>query len=282
MTTRMTCELFAETLPNYLEREVSEPTRTAMESHAVECGDCGSVLADLRKLRIDAANLPELVPSHDLWTGIVERIDAPVIPIAAKRDDAERAAGSQWRRAVAFRRWAPSAAAAALLIAATATTTYYLARRGVSDSAPTLARGETPAAVAETAGVQATTRVATVPDTGLASPQSGRAPSLAPAPGARAPLGTARLVSTKRSAEEVYDNEIARLRTIVERRRTQLDPVTVSVIERNLKVIDEAIAQCKEALGKDPASRFLLESLNKALENKVELLRTAAMLPSRT
>jgi hypothetical protein len=47
-------------------------------------------------------------------------------------------------------------------------------------------------------------------------------------------------------------------------------------------VIDDAISQCKAVLAKDPASRFLIESLNHALENKVELLRTAAMLPSRS
>jgi len=50
--------------------------------------------------------------------------------------------------------------------------------------------------------------------------------------------------------------------------------------KHNLKVIDNAIAQCKDALGKDPNSRFLMESLNDALDSKVQLLRTAATLPS--
>jgi hypothetical protein len=80
----------------------------------------------------------------------------------------------------------------------------------------------------------------------------------------------------------VYADEIARLHAIVERRRSQLDPVTVGVIEQNLKVIDDAIAQCKLAISKDPASRFLMESLNSALETKVELLRTATMLPTHS
>ena len=94
---------------------------------------------------------------------------------------------------------------------------------------------------------------------------------------------TSRLVvNAKPSAEQVYAGEIARLRIVLARRRGQLDPVTISVIERNLKVIDDAIAQCKVALAKDPASRFLMESLNNALENKVELLRTATMLPARS
>jgi hypothetical protein len=61
-----------------------------------------------------------------------------------------------------------------------------------------------------------------------------------------------------------------------------VDPQTLAVIELNLRVIDDAILQCKQALTKDPASRFLMQSLNSELENKVELLRRAASLPLRT
>jgi hypothetical protein len=32
---------------------------------------------------------------------------------------------------------------------------------------------------------------------------------------------------------------------------------------------------------KDPASRFLMQSLNEALDTKIQLLRTAAALPAR-
>ncbi len=47
-------------------------------------------------------------------------------------------------------------------------------------------------------------------------------------------------------------------------------------------MIDTAIADCKKAIANDPSSRFLIESLNQSLQTKVELMRTAAMLPSRT
>jgi len=79
-----------------------------------------------------------------------------------------------------------------------------------------------------------------------------------------------------------YDREIARLRTLIEQRRNQLDPTTVAIIEKNLLVIDAAIADSKKAIVGDPASRFLIESLNQSLQSKVELMRTAALLPSRT
>ena len=79
-----------------------------------------------------------------------------------------------------------------------------------------------------------------------------------------------------------YDREIARLLVLLNQRRNQLDPTTVAVIEKNLLVIDTAIAESKKAIARDPASEFLMESLNQSLRTKVELMRTAALLPSRT
>lgn len=272
------CDDFAERLADLLERDIDETTRATLESHALSCSDCGALLADMRKLRIDASSLPVLTPTRDLWAGIAERIDAPVIPLrSGDRDYAHDV--SRWRRFI------PMAAAAVLLVAVTATSTYYLTTHGrmaanasvavqtpaLRDTARRVALGaETPLS----AGVSPERNDSTVP-------RSNRRRSIDRAPLAPTVPG-ARLASTKPSAEQVYMSEITRLHTIVERRRSQLDPVTVGVIERNLKVIDDAISQCKLALAKDPASRFLMESLNSALENKVELLRTATMLPARS
>ena len=75
---------------------------------------------------------------------------------------------------------------------------------------------------------------------------------------------------------------IATLRIIVDRRQSELDSSTVTVITHNLRIIDDAIAQCRTALKKDPASRFLTQSLDDALGTKIQLMRTVAMLPSST
>jgi len=85
-----------------------------------------------------------------------------------------------------------------------------------------------------------------------------------------------------RQTEPVYDREIEKLRHIVKSRHTQLDPKTITVLEQSIAVIDSAIAQSRAALKKDPASGYLAKELNNSLEKKVELLRTAAMLPART
>jgi recombinational DNA repair ATPase RecF len=83
-------------------------------------------------------------------------------------------------------------------------------------------------------------------------------------------------------SERVYGKEIAMLQQIVSQRKTQLDSATIAIIDQNLEIIDAAIARSRAALARDPASRLLSDQLNHVLDKKVELLRTAAMLPAST
>jgi hypothetical protein len=272
MTYQTQCEEFVERLADLLERDIDEATRAALESHAFSCGDCGPLLADLRKLRIDASSLPVLEPKRELWDGILARIDAPIIPLRGGNETGAT-------RVRLWQRWMPLAAAAVLLIALTSTSTYYLTVRASADSAAM----HTAAVVSSP---RADTAVQVPSQSSLAAATTRQADSARESTASSNPVtnnaSAPRFVSAKRSAQQVYADEISRLRIVLDRRRGQLDPVTVSVIERNLQVIDDAIAQCKLALAKDPASRFLMESLNNALENKVELLRTATMLPAHS
>lgn len=84
----------------------------------------------------------------------------------------------------------------------------------------------------------------------------------------------------ERTVAEV-DQEIATLRTIVRDRSGELDPNTLKVLDRNLKLIDDAIAESRRALAADPASRFLAERLARAYTSKLTLLRDVATLPAR-
>ncbi|HMC54231.1 MAG TPA: zf-HC2 domain-containing protein [Gemmatimonadaceae bacterium] len=280
MTTNvMTCADFSDRLTAYLERETDDTTRAALERHAVTCVKCGALLADLRKLRIDAANLPELAPSRDLWSGIEKRIETPVVPITGEFPVATAPA-----RRAPVRRWVRPALMAAALVGAAVLGYFGGARRPpVGAGATTIAERPqtTPAAVAPETAVVPTppsvTVASTVPST---SPAGGGTPvQTVAAPAAAAP--TTAVQATNRLVAD-YDREIGKLRVLIDQRRNQMDPVTVAVIERNLQVIDAAIAECKKAIARDPASRFLIESLNQSLQAKVELMRTAALLPSRT
>jgi hypothetical protein len=118
--------------------------------------------------------------------------------------------------------------------------------------------------------------VAAVPDSIV--PASGTSGS-AVHPSTRSPV---HLASNKPSAEQTYDREITRLLVVYNQRRPNLDSTTIAVVKKNLKIIDDAIAQTKIALRRDPASQYLMESLNDAFDTKVQLLRKVAMLPSGT
>ena len=277
-TNAMNCELFTDQLMAYLERDTDDATRDAMERHAVTCAECGALLADLRKLRIDAANLPEMQPSRDLWSGIAARIEAPVVPIGAHLANDVAVNVTRAKRSW---RWLRGASIAAGLVLAAGVG--YFARGGTAPVAPT-----TP----EVVDLQndSTLQVAVTPETILvpvAPPAPERGATTESAMSA-ALTQVARPVELQNAARVVatlaadYDREILRLQRLIDERRNQLDPVTVAIIEKNLKVIDTAITECKKAIASDPASGFLIESLNQSLRSKVELMRTAALLPSRT
>jgi len=255
----MNCEQFAETLADFLERDVSESTRAAMEAHALECGECGPLLADLRRLRIDAANLPELAPSRDLWRGIAERIETPVVALPGKGHAVPRRNRRVW-----------VGLAAAALVAVTATVTWEITRRSMGSSGPaTVATHATPVSAQPVATM-------TSPPGSVDSAVHPKPQPAMSTPGAT----TMRAVSNKPSAEETYDHEIVRLLAVYKFKQRDLDTSTVAVLAKNLAIIDSAIAQCRFALRRDPASGYLLQSLNDALDNKVQLLRTAAALPT--
>jgi hypothetical protein len=84
------------------------------------------------------------------------------------------------------------------------------------------------------------------------------------------------------TAEQTFDREIGALRKIVDERRKELDPATAAVLDKNLKVIDGAIAESKAALAKDPASAFLMEMLTHAYDSKLQLMRGVANIPSHS
>lgn len=85
-----------------------------------------------------------------------------------------------------------------------------------------------------------------------------------------------------RAADAAFDREVVQLRALLEQRRPNLDSATVAILERNLQIIDRAIAESRAALEKDPGSVLLNRQLHNALGKKVQVLRTAALLPIET
>lgn len=75
-----------------------------------------------------------------------------------------------------------------------------------------------------------------------------------------------------------YDDAITQLEVEFERRRGELDPETIRVVEENLAIIDGAIADAGSALAEDPSSAFLNTHLANAIRQKVDLLRRATAI----
>ncbi|MGI8547976.1 MAG: hypothetical protein ACR2M1_11690, partial [Gemmatimonadaceae bacterium] len=226
-----------------------------------------------------------IAPTRDLWSGIESRITARVLPLGetaasrARMHHVEHAKRGKPR----WTSWVPMAAAAAVLISASASVTYVLTKHGDaarSSSNVAAATAIKPAqatstivqplqeshnevaasdAVNDTAGVR---RRAASNLAQRQSPVRNDAPA------------SARLAShsdDEADTRAVYDEEIRTLRSAVEARRSQLDPATVKTIEQNLNVIDDAIAQSRAALAKDPKSQFLSGQLDRSLAKKTDL-----------
>jgi hypothetical protein len=277
----MTCAEVDSVLLDYLEETLDAATRSLVDEHAAGCLRCHSMLRDIGTIRSEAERLPELAPSRDLWAGIAARIEPTVVPLG--RSQVERS-----------KRWIPAAiAAAAALVISTAGITYVATSRSlrpevkrvavtqpaVTKAAPVAPPEEAPVATTEPA------TVAVAPS--QASAEKPEAPRVARETRARSGASGVSLASrsTQRlptATEIAYGDEISRLQNIISDRRSELDPATVTIVEQSLKIIDAAVRQSRAALERDPKSGFLTDQLNHALDKKIELLRTVALLPSRT
>ncbi len=240
----MTCEQFDEALGSYLEGELDPRSRTAAESHRGECLRCAALVRDIEAIRSEASNLRELSPSRDLWAGIANRIEAPIIRIPAQATEVHRTVPRHLR----------TAAAAAILIALTSGVTYVLAvQRAGGDVG------------------------------GTAAADSARSLAIAPLDSPAATGLPAQRSALVRDVPAVvtYDHEIAALRGVLDLRRNDLDPATVAILSNSLVTIDRAVAEARAAVARDSGSAFLNDQLHKALEKKLGLLRTVALLPPR-
>ena len=243
----ITCEHVDSVLSAWLEGDLGDEERRAVDEHLRQCLRCASLVRDIQNIRREAGALPAMTPSRDLWEGIAARIEAPVIELKPRQAPAP-----------ARRNW-QMAAAAVVLMAVSSGVTYLL-----------------------TGGQRSATgdpQVAVTPDTNITT--TPVTPNVVvPRPRPSTGAGSTVLIMNEPSAPEImYDQEITRLRVILDQRRKDLDTTTVTAVEKSLKAIDLAIAEARRALAGDASSAFLNEQLNRALEKKLGVLRRVALLP---
>lgn len=65
---------WTDMLSPYIDGELDEPARLALEAHLAHCAECRTTLRQLEQVVWRARTLPDRPPSVDLWPSIAERI----------------------------------------------------------------------------------------------------------------------------------------------------------------------------------------------------------------
>ena len=282
----MSCEQFEQRLGDFLEGDLDAATHMTMDQHRAGCDACAALTAELSAIVQEAAALPVLQPTRDLWAGISARIEAPVLPLAPATVKERVARG---HRAWTGRRWIGAAAAALLVVSVGAVGLRQLDQAGqpaatttvatVAPTSPTTSGAAVPGGPsAEHVGAPVPAGSTMATDRPIASGPTAPAVTGAPLAGGTTRLALATNAPAVSAGETVLDGELGRMRRLLAERRQTLDTATVRVLENNIAIIDHAIAESRAALARDPASDLLNRQLSDALGDKLELMRTAVML----
>ncbi|HKR55221.1 MAG TPA: zf-HC2 domain-containing protein [Gemmatimonadales bacterium] len=99
------------------------------------------------------------------------------------------------------------------------------------------------------------------------------------------PADTSRSIDMPAAWHQVdssVDPVVANLRNVLQVNRAQLSDSTVRILEKNLAIIDSAIAEARRALDADPNNSYLNRHLADVVQRRADLLRRVSTLGVRT
>lgn len=238
---------WTERLSEYLDGALAWDDQTKLEAHLDECAECSATLADLRRVVARADGLEDRPPTHELWSGIVERIEAGSPGEADVVDIRGRAGGrprtGRWQRRLSFSIPQLAAAGIATVVMSAGAAWIVLSSQGTGST------------VASSAGADA--------------PAAGQVPQIvAPPPGVSVTANEMPLITK-------YETAIADLEEALRVGEGNLEPETVATLRHSLAVIDRAIDEARTALAADPGSAYLNTHLADTMRRKMDLLRYA-------
>jgi len=239
---------WTERLSEYIDGQLDEHERAALDAHLGGCAACRRTLDELRTIVQFAGVLPSTPPDADLWPGILTRIrdDVRVIPIGSVGEAGSASGAGSVRNEVGHVAEPPSRpryatarftlslsqlAAAAAIVAFLSGSTVWLALRAGAGDDPMFVTQQPPS------------------------------------------ITSTEAVDAQFTASATYDSAIRQLEQELELVRDRLDPETVALIEHNLEVIDAAIQEARQALARDPANAFLYRHLDATMMKKIDMLR---------
>jgi hypothetical protein len=106
-----------------------------------------------------------------------------------------------------------------------------------------------------------------------------RPPGVAPAPGNAGPdVAVQDVANELKLAMQHYENAITKLEALTKNNDGAIDPAMADMLQKNLAVVDQAIAESRLALQSNPQSEPARESLFEALRRKVGVLQATVTL----
>jgi anti-sigma factor RsiW len=241
----MTCTQAREWIDDLVDGTIVPIRRAELERHLAECSECRAIASDLQIIHDTAASLDPLEPPAGVWLQIAGRLRQQ--GRVAPPPQAEVRHGTRHTALLAI-------AAALVLLVGGSIALLWTQYRG--QNAP------------------ASTPTASAP-----------APTPAPAGNAPASVDVGSVEDEFRQAEQHYQNAIAKLEQAARldqaasgRSQSALDPQTAAMLQKNLQVIDQAIAESRSALRAEPLSAPARDSLFDALRRKVALLQDTIAL----
>ena len=82
--------------------------------------------------------------------------------------------------------------------------------------------------------------------------------------------------------ENNYLRQASMLQDLLDQQESSLAPETVAQLKTSLRTIDEAIAEARNALARDPSNKLLVEMLSANYKQKVDLLRRSTEITRGT
>jgi hypothetical protein len=252
----MNCTRIREVIEDYLYGELDERAAAGVSGHLQTCASCASALAALERegqvyQAFSKAESGTLEITPEMWLAVRERL-APASAIVAS--NGPKSAGKEGRARPIFplpyiSGFGRQVAFAVLLIVVSVAGTLVAVRHWGSGR-----------------------QVGTEPESRAGQPANAGEGLRANGLSAKHNALEEALLAIQR-AEQEYIEAINLLSTIVEKRKSTLDPQLASELERNLRAIDQAIQSTRKAYKDRPQDPERALFMLRAYARKVELLQ---------